>query len=82
MQPISRNQKYAPQFIQMSKPVKTPNKNANSLADEINDSTQALDIYECTDPTQWMLDNFTQYVPAEEWVEPASELSNTNIALA
>lgn len=56
-------------------------------AEEINDKTQQLDIYECTDPTQWMLDNFTVYVPEGEWVtkEPsewAASVPNTNIAAA
>jgi len=37
-------------------------------ADEINDKGQPLDIYECTDPMQWMLDNFATYVPDGEFV--------------
>lgn len=37
-------------------------------SEEINDSNQQLDLYECVDPTQWMLDNFTVYVPNGEYV--------------
>lgn len=34
-------------------------------ADELNDANQDLDIYQLTDPMEWMLDNFATPVEVE-----------------
>ena len=34
-------------------------------SDEINDANQDLDIYQLTDPMEWMLDNFANPVEVE-----------------